>query len=469
MTKHLIDKPIENISHLIKTKQISPVELTIEVLNHVESTNQQINAYITIIRYSALKSAKKAENEILNNHYKGAYHGIPIAIKDNIYIKNEYTTMGSKIHERFIPKYNAEVVEKLQDAGAIIIGKLNMHEYAWGITNNNPHYGPSRNPWNREKITGGSSGGSGAAIAANMAFATLGTDTGGSVRIPASACGVVGLKPSYRRVSNAGSFPLAPTLDHIGPMGKTVNDVANLLKLIEVNNNYFKEKYSVKLVDDFNLKNLVIGIHEGFFYSNVDKGIVKHIKKNIKIYEDYGAKVKKVDIPSINEVRWAQSVILQSEFANVHRNNRINRLSDYGEDIQEQFKLKLPSVIDYIEALDIRKKLQEETKYLFEDIDVLISPTLSIMPPKIGDRITRIEGREVDIFTSILRLTGFANLTGLPAISLPCGIQENMPVGIQIIGPYYEDEFILRVASFLEKHNNLLNTDLSSLKKTKLR
>src|SRR5690625_5255477 len=232
LTKELITKSVTEIAPLIENKSVSPVELTRAVLDHAEQNDEKINAYISYTREQAEAAAKKAEEEISQGNYRGMFHGIPMALKDNIYIKDELTTMASKIHQDFKPSHDATVVEKLRNAGAIFTGKLNLHEYAWGATTSSPHFGPCHNPWNLEKISGGSSGGSGAALTSDMTMASLGTDTGGSVRIPAALCGIVGLKQTYGRVSNYGSFPLAWTLDHIGPMTKSVKDAAGLLEIL---------------------------------------------------------------------------------------------------------------------------------------------------------------------------------------------------------------------------------------------
>src|SRR5699024_3094770 len=229
MNQSMISKPVSKLAPLIKNKSISPVELTKTVLDHAEAKQKDINAFISFTHEKAESAARMAEQEIMDGRYRGMFHGIPIALKDNIYIKDETTTMGSEIHRNFKPAYNATVVEKLTEAGAIFTGKLNMHEYAYAITHNNPHYGASRNPWHTDKITGGSSGGSGAAVAADMTSASLGTDTSGSIRIPGALCGVVGLKPTFGRVSTYGTFPLAPSQDHIGPMTKSIKDAAGLL------------------------------------------------------------------------------------------------------------------------------------------------------------------------------------------------------------------------------------------------
>src|SRR5699024_1773406 len=248
----------------------------------------------------ALTDAKKAEKEINNGNYKGMYHGIPMALKDNIYFKDKVTTMSSKIHKDFVSDYDATVVSKLREAGVIFTGKLSMHEYAWGITNTN--YGAVKNPWNYEKIPGGSSGGSGAAVATGSSVASLGTDTAGSIRIPSSANGIVGLKQTFGRVSKYGVYPLGWTLDHVGPMTQTVKDAAGLLDIIagfDANDptsiNTPVDQYFSKTTGD--VKNLVIGVEEDYFFNKVDSEIEKLVRDGIKKLEEQGAKVKKVKIP----------------------------------------------------------------------------------------------------------------------------------------------------------------------------
>lgn len=461
MSKEWITKSVTEIAPLIENKDISPVELTKAVLDHAEKNDEKINAYISFRREKALEDAKKAEQEIINGNYRGIYHGIPMGIKDNIYIKGEVTTMAAKIHHDFVPSYNATVIDKLNEAGAIIIGKLNMHEYAWGATTNNPHYGPCRNPWDLEYIPGGSSGGSGAALIAHMTMATLGTDTGGSVRIPAATNGIVGLKQTYGRVSNYGSFPLAWTLDHIGPMTKTVKDAAALLEVIagydpkdSTTVNVPVDQYLDVITGD--VKDLVIGINEEYFFNNVDNDIEQAVRNKIRQLEKEGARIQEVDIPSLQFSEWAVMTTIISEPAAIHQQNHLNRPEDFGEDLQFLFDLgELPSAVDYIHAQQIRRHLKQDFQNVFENIDVLITPTLPIQTPKIGADTVELNGEEVGVLDHIIRFTGPFNITGLPALSVPCGFKGHLPIGIQIVGKPFDEKTILNVGYAIEQMNPL--------------
>lgn len=460
MTKELVTKSVTELAELIQKKAVSPVELTKAVLDHAERNEEKVNAFTSFTREQAESAAKKAEEEITNGHYRGVYHGIPMALKDNIYIKDEVTTMSSKIHRDFVPDYDATVTEKLREAGAVFTGKLNMHEYAWGATTSSPHFGPCHNPWDLDKIPGGSSGGSGAAVTADMTMASLGTDTGGSIRIPASICGIVGLKPTYGRVSSYGAFPLAWTLDHIGPMTKTVQDAAELLQIIaghdEKDMNTAQvpvDNYAADL--DGNINDLVIGINEDYFFRQVDSGVEKVVRNQIKQLEAQGAKVVEVDIPSLQHAEWAVMTTIISEPAAIHKENYLHRPKDFGEDLQFLFDLgHLPSSVDYVHAQQIRQHLKQDFQKAFEQVDVLITPTLPISTPDIGADTINLNGEEVELLDHIIRFTGPGNITGLPGLSVPCGFNNGLPVGMQIMGKAFDEKTILNVGYAVEQMNH---------------
>lgn len=461
MTNELITKSVTELAPLIKDKSVSPVELTQAILDHAETNDEQINAYTSFTREQAEKAAQKAEEEITNGNYRGTYHGIPMALKDNIYIKDEVTTMSSKIHRDFVPSYDATVVEKLRQAGAIFTGKLNMHEYAWGATTSSPHFGPCHNPWDLAKIPGGSSGGSGASVVSDMTMASLGTDTGGSIRIPASICGIVGLKPTYGRVSSYGSFPLAWSLDHIGPMTKTVHDAAALLAIIagydpkDTNTAHVPvDDYTSAL--DGNVKDLVIGINEDYFFRQVDRDVEQAVRDQLKQLEAQGAKIVEVDIPSLQYAEWAVMTTIISEPAAIHEENYRTRPDDFGEDLQFLFDLgHLPSAVDYVQAQQIRHHLKQDFQKAFEQVDVLISPTLPIATPDIGAATVDLNGEQVDLLDHIIRFTGPGNITGLPGLSVPCGFKDGLPIGMQIMGRAFDEKTILNVGHAVEQLNPL--------------
>ncbi|PIC63887.1 Asp-tRNA(Asn)/Glu-tRNA(Gln) amidotransferase GatCAB subunit A [Sporosarcina sp. P13] len=456
MSEKLNEKTISELAPLIKNKQVSPKEVTLAVLDQIGILDNQLNAFIEITAKKAIKQAKEAEAEVFAGNYRGPLHGIPMAIKDNIYIANEVTTMGSKIHGKFIPKESATVVEKLKENGVIFTGKLNLDEYAAGTTNENPHYGTCRNPWDVERTPGGSSGGSAVSTATNMAIATLGTDTGCSIRLPASFCGITGLKPTHGLVSKYGAFPLAWSLDHVGPLTKTAKDAAYVLEAIagydvKDPSSVFTTttNYSDQLTGS--VRGLRIGINEDYFFNQVEIGIEEAVKKSISSLERAGATVEIIKMPSLSLVDYAQKITMITEASTVHHNNLISREQDFGNNIRQILKLgELPSAVDYLQAQQIRHQVNQDFNRTFEKVDVLISPTNPFLPPIIGEK-PLINKTEVSIFEHISRFAIPFNLTGLPAVSVPCGFVDGLPVGMQIIGPAFKEGRILNVAHTLEQ------------------
>lgn len=456
MTKQLAEKSIGELAPLLESKEVSPVEVTEAVLKQVETYNEQTNAYIRVDAEDAQTSAKIAESEIMKGNYKGKLHGIPMALKDIFYVKDKVVTMGSKIHKDFMPSYSATVVEKLAEAGVIFTGTLNMHEYAWGGTNNNPHFGPCRNPWDLEKIPGGSSGGSGAAVAADMTIASLGTDTGGSIRIPSAVCGIVGLKPTHGRVSKHGVFPLSWSLDHAGPMTKTVTDAAILLECIagfDPNDPTTIDKqvpsYTTGLSED--LKGMVIGVEEDFFLTNLQPGVQELFDKAIDTLKTLGAEIKPITIPSLKNAHYAEMITVLAEASAIHHTNLKKRPEDFGKDVRISLELgELPTAVEYIQAQQIRHKIKQEFQEIFKTVDTILAPTLPFTAPTIGQEITIINNQNLKVSDELIRLQSPANLTGLPSISVPCGLSENMPVGIQFIGNAFDEQMIIKAAYAFE-------------------
>lgn len=458
---NLHEKAVEELAPLLESKELSPVELTKEILEFAEKSQPVINSFMEFYREEALENAKQVEKEIQDGNYKGMFHGIPLALKDNLYFKDKVSTMSSKIHKDFVSDHDATVVEKLRDSGVIYTGKLSMHEYAWGITNNNPHYGAVKNPWDLSKIPGGSSGGSGAAVASGASVASLGTDTAGSIRIPSSACGIVGLKPTHGRVSKFGCYPLAWTLDHIGPMTKTVKDAAAMLEIISGFDhrdptcvNAPVENYVSQLTG--NVRGLVIGVNEDYFFNNVDTDVEDAVRRQIQSLVDRGARVEVISIPSLRYAEWAELVTSLSEASTIHHNDLQNRPQDFGKDIRLLFELgELPTAVDYLQAQQVRRQIKQEFNQAFQKVDVIIAPTLPIVVNNIGEDLADLNGEKVDLINNIIRFTGPSNLTGLPALTVPAGFKGHLPIGIQIIGPAFKEGRILNVGYAIEQTNPL--------------
>lgn len=457
MSKELLEKTVVELAGLLKTRKVSPVEVTENILEYINQSNPKTNAYIAITAESALKGAREAEAEIAAGNYKGVFHGVPIALKDNIYFAGEVTTMASKIHRDFVPEADATVTEKFRAAGALFTGKLNMHEYAWGIDNNNPHFGAVHNPWNPEKVPGGSSGGSGAAVASHSTYLTLGTDTAGSIRIPSSACGIVGLKPTHGRVSKFGVYPLAWSLDHVGPMAKSVADAAATLAVIAGFDPRDPTCANVPVGDyesglDGNVRGLRIGINEEYFFKNVDSRVEALVRARIADLEKQGAQIKRVSIPALRYSEWTELATSLSEASAIHHRDLQTRPDDFGADIRFLFELgELFSGVDYLQAQQVRRQLKAEfTRALTDEVDVIIAPTLPFLPPDIGADKVDINGQRVDFIENCIRFTGPSNLTGLPALTVPAGVSEGLPVGIQIIGRAFDEARVLNVGKAIE-------------------
>lgn len=461
MSRPLHQLSIAEVSILLKKKEVSPVELTKICLERIEEFNPKLNAFITVYSDEAMKQAKKAEREIARNKYKGKLHGIPLAIKDNIYFAGRVTTMGSKIHKDFVSDFDATTVVKLRESGAIFLGKTNMHEYALGATTDNPHYGTCRNPWHLGKIPGGSSGGSAAAVSAFLAYGALGTDTSGSIRVPAAACGLVGLKATYGRVSKFGCFPEAWSLDHIGPLTRTVEDAAIIFDAISGGDKQdptcldLKPTKLAKKIDG-DLSKLTIGIEEDFFFHFTDADIERQVRATINKLKKMGAKVKTVKIPSLKDAFWALTIIDTSETTTVHQPLMKSHAADYGTDVRFLIECGyLPSAVDYLQALQLRRIIQKEVTAVFEEIDVLLAPTLPSKTPSVGELTSVINGKSVDTIETCMHNVGPGNLLGLPSISMPCGIVDGIPVGIEIIGAPLQELNVLNLAKALESTNPL--------------
>src|SRR5437773_8762586 len=337
---------IEQIGRLFRKRKLSPVELTRFMLARIEQLNAKLNAYLTVTAELALAQAKKAEAELFaprggkSRRDRGLLHGIPISLKDNIYTKDVRTTAGSKILKDFVPEHDATVVAELKEAGAVVLGKTNLHEFAYGVTTNNPHFGPARNPWDLSRIPGGSSGGSAAAVAAGLCYGSIGTDTGGSIRITASLCGIVGLKPTWGRISCEGIVPLSPALDCAGPLARTVGDVATLTRILysRVGREPNMARASTLLAD---ARKFCLGIPRQLFFDALSRKVRSAFDTAIRELCRAGVATKDISVPLLDETEDAGNNIAWTEAALYHQQQGYSpaRAAEYGEDVRSRLEM----------------------------------------------------------------------------------------------------------------------------------
>ena len=424
-------------------------ELAEACFRQIERLNPTLNAFITVIQpEDALKVQYPAGTGPLTK----ALRGIPIALKDLFDTAGICTTIGSKFFADNVPDTDAFVVGKLKEAGAIIIGKTNTHEIALGVTGNNPHYGTARNPWDTTRIPGGSSSGSAIAVASGMALGALGTDTGGSIRIPASLCGVVGLKPTYGRVSLRGVFPLSWNLDHVGPLTRCVRDAALMLQVISIYDpidpaamKMLTGDYLGHLVDDMEGRKIAIGVGE--FIESADPEVWNAIQAAVKVFESMGCRIQKVNVDWMREAALANKTMTQSDGAAVHRERLKEHPELFGEDIRRRLEDGANTTsTEYILARRTQAEVKKRCELFFESYDLLITPTTPIAAPTIeGNDAVEQAGR-------LTRFTAPFNLAGLPALSVPCGFtKEGLPIGMQIVAAAWKDAKVLNAGYAYEQ------------------
>ncbi|HUB82872.1 MAG TPA: amidase [Bryobacteraceae bacterium] len=439
----------------LRRRRYSAVELTTSALARIERSNPTLKAFLTVTGDEAMAQARQADAELAAGKDRGPLHGIPVAVKDLFYTRGVATTGGSPIYRNFIPQEDACAVARLKSAGAVMLGKLNMHELAYGITSANPHFGAVTNPWNAKHSPGGSSGGSGAAVAAGLVYAALGTDTGGSIRIPASFCGTVGFKPTYGRVSRRGVMPLSWSLDHVGPLAGSVRDAALVLQAIagrDAGDDSSARHPTVDYVpEDEPVKGLRVGFPENFFFERLDAEVELAVRGAIARLESLGAEVRPVKLPDMAALNAVGRVILLCEASAVMAPHLKNR-DQFGSDVLALLDQgRLVPATDYIQAQRLRKRMVREFAQVWSSVDCLIAPTTPNTAPRIGETTVKLGGHEEDVRLATTRLVRSMNLLGLPALSMPCGLNgAGLPIGLQIIGPAFEERLILRVGAALE-------------------
>jgi aspartyl-tRNA(Asn)/glutamyl-tRNA(Gln) amidotransferase subunit A len=447
---------VQEAGAALRSGALSSVELTTTALDRVRQLDPQLNSFLTLTADTALAEARRADDELAAGHDRGPLHGIPIALKDLFLTRGVRTTGGSKVYERFVPEIDSAVGEKLAAAGAVMMGKLNMHELAYGITSANPHFGPVRNPWNRAHIPGGSSGGSGAAVAAEFVFAAMGSDTGGSIRIPASFCGTVGIKPTYGLVSRYGTLPLGQSLDHMGPLTRTVRDAALVLEAIAGHDRRdpasARRPVPILLPEEgCAIHGLRIGVPENFFFDRIDAEVEASVRAAIEQAEALGAVIKPVTVPDIPGLNAVARMTLLAEASAVLEPFLKDR-SLFGPDVLTLLDQgRLVPAIDYVNAQRLRRRFRREFDALWTEVDCLVTPATPAPAPRIGDTTVMLGGQEEDVRLAATRLVRGINPLGLPALAMPCGLTSaGLPIGLQIVGRAFDEATLLKVGAVLE-------------------
>jgi aspartyl-tRNA(Asn)/glutamyl-tRNA(Gln) amidotransferase subunit A len=448
---------IADLAPLLRDRQLSPVELTSALLDRIEQLEPRVNAFILVLRDQALAAARDAEHEIGQGTYRGALHGVPIGLKDLFDVAGLPTTMGSSILRDNVATEDATVTRRLREAGAVIIGKQNLHEFAFGTTSENPHFGPVHNPWQLDHVPGGSSGGTAAAIAAGLTPAGLGSDTGGSIRIPASFCGTVGIKPTYGLVSRAGALPLSWALDHVGPLGRTVLDCAFVLQAIAGPDPADPSTASAVVRDytqdlESGVAGLKIGVPREHFFDVVDPAVDGLVRDAIEELRGQGAFVDEVSLPHAVHAQPAGNAIMSVDGAAWHGSWLQDRADDYGRDVLNRLRGGLPvRAVEYLRAHELRTLLDQDFLKAFEQVDVIVAPSTPTTAPAIGKTFDARPPLNLVPRAITNRCTVPANLAGLPAVSVPCGFVDGLPAGLQIIGPAFGEALVLRVARAYER------------------
>jgi len=452
-------RTIRGLAKAYRTKSASPVKVIEETLRLIEKLNPKINCYLAVLKDSALSEAEQSEKRQAEGRLLGPLDGVPIAVKDMFYIQGVKCTAGSKILADHVAPYDSSAVTRLKTAGAVLVGTTNLHEFAAGVTNVNPHYGPVRNPWDETRVSGGSSGGSAAAVASGLAAGAIGTDTAGSVRIPASLCGVLGLKPTYGRISRLGVIPLASSFDTVGTLTSCAWDAAALLQVL-AGHSENDVTTSATEVPDYSagigvpFEGAKVGVPKLYFHDSVDPGVERAFGQFVAKAESMGCAVNEADFEGIMEVYNLWLPIRRAEATAFHLRWLESSPGLYGDDVRKSLELgRQVTAVEYVNAQNARPPLMEKFASSMRNCDVMAVPTTLITAPTIGQNSAEVAGKQMEVYAALNRLTLPFNVVGFPAITIPAGLSSGLPTGVQLVAKPFEEATLLRFADWYESEN----------------
>ncbi len=461
----LLAMTAQGIAAQVQSEAISAVDVTKAALNRITKLNGRYNAFIHVASDSALAEAREVDRAIRSGKQM-PMAGVPLAVKDSFTTQGAPTTNGSPGTDRFSMDQDAEAIARLRKAGAILVGKASMHEFAYGFTGENPHYGDARNPWETTKIPGGSSSGCGIALATGMALAGVGGDTGGSVRLPAALCGIVGLKVTYGRVSRHGGIPLSWTMDTVGPMTRSVADAALMLNVMagpdpkDPTTTAAPPLPDTLISESTDLTGIRIGIPADHFFDLAEPMVAGAVQSAVEVLRGLGATVIEVPFPRVDLARAAHRAIIFPEAARAHESIARDNNSAIGQEVRGSLLAGLfVSGDHYLKAQQARRLVLGSYAKVWESIDVLATPTSPITATPIGDRTLKVNGQEIPLVYLYLDHTMQFNLTGQPALSVPCGFSDQgLPIGLQLVGRHWEEATLLRVGGAYESSTHWTET-----------
>lgn len=452
-------EPLASIAERIRRRELSSTTVTRAVLDRIGVLAGQLNCYITVTAESALAQAEALDRLQAAGTYLGPLHGVPVALKDNISTAGVRTTMGSSIFADNVPTADATVAARLRLAGAVLIGKNNLYEFAFGAPH--PMYGAVRNPWDLDRSCAGSSNGSGCAVAAGLTYAALGTDTGGSVRLPAAYCGVVGLKPTYGRVSRAGVVPVSYNLDHVGPLTRTVGDAALVLAAIAGRDPADPTTASAAVPDympslEKGVRGLQLGIARPQPGEEADPEVATAVAEAYRVLEASGAQLIEVDLPSYAYARTIMWAVGAVEGAEWHRGLLRSRADEYHPVVRTSFEVgEFVPAVEYVHMQRVRQVMIDQMNQIMREVDAVLMPTTVSVAHPIGAQTIMVAGREQQMLSALTQYTPLANVTGQPALAVPCGFSDTgLPISFQVLGRRFDENMVFRVARAYERESN---------------